>query len=86
MRSDFPKEKNPQRINDLQKIWKTNPSLYNFDGIEFPVKTSDIARIKNLYQTKKKISLAGNRTRGGRVRADRVTDYTTRDQLGDKPI
>ena len=28
---------------------------------------------------KKKSSLAGNRTRGGRVKADRVTDYTTRE-------
>ena len=30
-------------------------------------------------ELKKKSSLAGNRTRGGRVRADRVTDYTTRE-------
>ena len=28
---------------------------------------------------KKESSLAGNRTRGGRVKADRVTDYTTRE-------
>ena len=38
-------------------------------------------KIKNKGQ--KRSSLAGNRTRGGRVRADRVTDYTTRDQLND---
>jgi hypothetical protein len=37
-------------------------------------------RIKKKGRKKeKKISLAGNRTRGGRVRADRVTYYTTRD-------
>ena len=48
MRSDYPKEKNPQRINDLQKIWKTNPSLYNFDGIGFPVQLSDIPRFEKL--------------------------------------
>ena len=32
----------------------------------------------------KKISLAGNRTRGGRVKADRVTDYTTRELVEKK--
>ena len=61
-RSDYPKEKNPQRINDLQKIWKANPSLYNFDGIEFPVKTSDISRFEKLNN--KKINVFECNTKG----------------------
>ena len=36
---------------------------------------------KKKKKKKKVSSLAGNRTRGGRVKADRVTDYTTRDRL-----
>ena len=62
MRSDYPKEKNPQRINDLQKIWKANPSLYNFDGIEFPVKTSEISRFEKLNN--KKINVFECNTKG----------------------
>ena len=64
MRADFPKVKNPQRINDLQKIWKANPSLYNFDGIEFPVKISDISRFEKLNN--KKINVFECNTKGDR--------------------
>jgi hypothetical protein len=37
--------------------------------------------IQNTKKGEKKSSLAGNRTRGGRVKADNVTDYITRDRI-----
>ena len=48
MCNDYPRDKDAQRIKDLQKIKKENPKLYNFDGLTFPVKISDIPRFEKL--------------------------------------
>jgi hypothetical protein len=45
-RADNPKDVHPERIGDLKKILEQNK--YNFDGIEFPVKITDVPKFEKL--------------------------------------
>ena len=64
------------------RFTKNNKLFYPLSSRETKSTSKIISsKKKSKIKGKKRSSLAGNRTRGGRVRADRVTDYTTRDQL-----
>ena len=66
------------RIKKNRRKEKETICIYFFKEVQC---SQNQKKIKN--KGPKRSSLAGNRTRGGRVRADRVTDYTTRDQLNE---